>query len=163
MSGSSAPTTGGPAPSRLRSVTLYPGGARSNMGLLGPDAMPIWPAKPPADIDWWWIDATSWCLDMGDTLGPCLMPSDLSVAGDGNLVILRAATSVDGFWLGMRLIGGTSGLTYLVTALLRGARGTAVKAVDLQLPCLGETPTQASSPWLADFSQPESAASYYYL
>jgi hypothetical protein len=162
MSGSATQATG-PVPSTLRSLTLYPGGARANMGLLGPDALPIWPTKHPSDIDWWWIDATRWCLDIGDTLGPCLIPSDLAITGDGSLVILRATISVDGFWLGLRLIGGTSGQTYLLTVLLRGSRGAAVKAVDLQLPCLGETPTQASSPWLADFSQPESAASYYYL
>jgi hypothetical protein len=152
-----------PTPSLIRVVRIYAGNAGPNAGLLGPNAILAWPPKHPLDVDWWWIDATVYCADIDDVLGSFTPTDAFFTGGDGGMTILAVALAPSGLMAGVRVLGGTPGVTYIITVILNGSLGANVKSLDISLLCSGDLPLGALSPWLADFSNANNSGSYYYL
>jgi hypothetical protein len=120
-----------------------------------------WPAMHPLDDDWSWIDATGWCRDIGDVLSAFTTPGDVHLSGgDGNMSLLTTVKSTDNDQAGIRLLGGTPGVSYTITAILNGSLGYDTKSVDIALPCQGDLPEGLSTPWLADFSNLNNSSAY---
>jgi hypothetical protein len=153
-----------PNPSQYRVVRIYgpqlslaPTGSAATEGLR-------WQfPKHPLDDDWWWIDATGWLSDIADVLGTVNLSNIAFSGGDGSLSVLAVIKSADNLQLGVRLLGGTSTVSYVLTVTLNGSLGFDIKAVDIDLLCFGDLPLGSSTPWIADFSDPNNSAAYYYL
>jgi hypothetical protein len=126
-----------PSPSAIRVVNV--GGAPSAFGarFSGPSPCLQWPSKHPLDNDWWWVDATAWCSDIGDVLGTLNMSNVAFSGGDSAMSILAVANSADNLQVGIRFSAGTSGVFYSVTVTLAGLLGLDTKAVDIAFPCFG--------------------------
>jgi hypothetical protein len=150
-----------PVPSKVRVVTLYAGGPAR--GMLGTTPVLTWPMANPLSSEWYWIDATAWCADIDDTIGT--FTASLAPGQDGNLQIQGTMIAVGAIMAGVRLTAGSPGALYAVTAILSGAEGNDVLAVEVWLPV--QPPLFPiiipGFPWSADFSNPNNSAAYYYL
>jgi hypothetical protein len=107
-----------PVPSSVRTVRIYSGAQMLATRGISPAVPYRWPPKHPLDTDWWWVDATGWCQDNGDTL--LAPPAKTITPNDGTLMCVATAISADGLQAGFLLTGGTSALSYTVTARLIG-------------------------------------------
>jgi hypothetical protein len=152
-----------PTPSQVRVVRLYSGAQMLSTRGVTPTVPLQWPSKHPLDSDWWWIDATGWCQDIGDIISSFTTADVAITCGDGALSALATAISSDGYQVGIRFIGGTSGQRYGITVSLTGSLGIDSDSFDVAFPCRGNLPAGLSTPWFADFSNPDNSAAYYYL
>jgi len=152
-----------PIPSAVRVVRIYSGAQMlATRGISA--VVPFrWPAKHPLDVDWWWVDATGWCTDIGDVLGSLTTTNVAFSGGDGTMSILAVTKSADNLQAGIHFIGGTSGVAYSVTVTLSGLLGADSITFDIAFPCAGLLPQGVGVPWFADFSNPDNSAAYYYL
>jgi len=152
-----------PTPSKVR-VVRYSGAFTAFSRGITPVNPYRWVPKHPLDIEWWWIDATAFCSDIGDVLGSFASPASVFfTGGDGAMSILATAKSPNNLEAGVRFIGGTPGVDYTVTVIMNGSLGADTKAIDIILPCLGDLPLDTSTPWIADFSNSNNSGAYYYL
>jgi hypothetical protein len=166
MSGSSAPAASAAdwrVPSRVRGFRIY-----SGQNSLSPTRAPNpllykWPPKHPLDIEWWWVNATGWCEDIGDIINSFAASDVLISGGDGALSLVGTSISADGNQVGMRWIGGTSGQIYTVTVMLRGSQGADAEAFDISFPCNGVLPSSLGTPWFADYSSAANSGAYLFL
>jgi hypothetical protein len=152
-----------PIPSAVRTVRIYSGAQMLATRGISPVAPYRWTPKHPLDVDWWWVDATGWCADIGDVLGAFTTGDVAFSGGDGGMSIIATTKSTDNLQAGIRFIGGTSGVAYSVTVTLRGSLGADTEAIDIAFPCSGLLPQGLGTPWFADFSNPDNSAAYYYL
>ena len=151
-----------PVPSQVRVVRVYT--VDQQLSARGGNvATLLWSTKHPLDIEWWWVDATGWCQDIGDVIGSFTTDNAVFTGGDGLMSILATAKSVDNLQAGIRFLGGTPGSTYTITVTLNGSRGADIKVFDISIQCNGDLPLGLSTPWLADFSSPNNSSAYYYL
>jgi hypothetical protein len=141
-----------PVPSAVRTVRIYSGAQMLATRGISPVVPYRWATKHPLDVDWWWVNATGWCQDIGDIIDSFTISDIFTTSGDGELLIIDTAVSSDGNQVGIRFIGGTPGQTYGVTVVLSGSLGADKEAFDLSILCAGNLPSGLAAPWLSDFS-----------
>jgi hypothetical protein len=150
-----------PVPSELRVVRLFATRGQSMARGITPVSPLTWPRKHPLSIDWWWVDATAWCQDIGDTIGS--FTAEIA-QGDGLMTVLETIQSEDNKQVGIRLLGGTSGVPYAVLVTLTGATGQDVLAIEIAIRCFSQAPIPALPfGFIANFSEPTCIANYHYM
>jgi hypothetical protein len=110
----------------------------------------LWGIKHPLDSDYWWVDATLFCNDLGDTIGQA---GRSIVAGDGALTIPSVAISSDGMKAGFKLCQGTSGVSYVVRTHLTFLETAERVTFDLLLQVISPYPVPVPDPTIVTNNQ----------